>query len=117
MTPDSPMKLVSELLDLPLYDTEGKYCGIVDDVELQGGPGRELQLKALLIGPGAYSGRMPAWAMRIVAKLAGNRLTRVPMDKVRTIQSAVHLECPGRDLGLQKGDIAAGKWLPQWGAL
>jgi sporulation protein YlmC with PRC-barrel domain len=117
MTPDSSMKLVSELLDLPLYDTEGKYCGIVDDVELQGGPGKELQLKALLIGPGAYSGRMPAWAMWIVEKLAGNRLTRVPMDKVRTIQSAVRLECPGRDLGLQRGDVAAGKWLPQWGAL
>ncbi len=117
MTPDSSMKLVSELLDLPLYDTEGKYCGIVDDVELQGGPGKELQLRALLIGPGAYSGRMPAWAMWIVEKLAGNRLTRVPMDKVRTIQSAVCLECPGRDLGLQRGDVAAGKWLPQWGAL
>ena len=39
MTPDSPIKLVSELLDLPLYDSEGKYCGIVDDVELDGAPG------------------------------------------------------------------------------
>ena len=31
MKPDGALKLVSELLDLPLYDNEGKYCGIVDE--------------------------------------------------------------------------------------
>ena len=60
---------------------------------------------------------MPSWAMGIVKRLAGNRVVRVPMDKVRTIGSAVHLECPGRDLGLHKSEVAAGKWIPQWGAL
>jgi sporulation protein YlmC with PRC-barrel domain len=117
MTPDSPIKLVSELLDLPLYDSEQKYCGIVDDIEFSGGPGKELKLKALLVGPGAYAGRMPAWAMWLVTRVAGDRLTRVPMDKVRTIGSEVHLECPGRDLGLHKSEAAAGKVLPEWGAL
>jgi sporulation protein YlmC with PRC-barrel domain len=117
MTPDSPIKLVSELLDLPLYDSEEKYCGIVDDIELSGGPGKDLKLKALLVGPGAYSGRLPDWAMALVKLFAGDRLTRIPMDKVRTIGSAVHLECPGRDLGLHKSETAAGKWVPQRGAL
>jgi sporulation protein YlmC with PRC-barrel domain len=117
MTPDSPIKLVSELLDLPLFDTEGKYCGIVDDVELDGAPGKPLKLKALLVGPGAYVGRMPAWAMWLVKRIAGDRITRVPMDKVRSIGTAVHLECPGRDLGLHKSETAAGKWVPRWGAL
>jgi sporulation protein YlmC with PRC-barrel domain len=117
MTPDSPIKLVSELLDLPLFDTEGKYCGIVDDVELEGAPGKPLKLKALLVGPGAYAGRMPAWAMWLVKRIAGDRITRVPMDKVRSIGTAVHLECPGRDLGLHKSETAAGKWVPRWGAL
>ena len=117
MTPDSRIKLVSELLDLPLCDTEGKYCGIVDDVEFTGGPGKTLQLKALLVGPGAYSGRMPAWAMWLVRKIAGNRLTRVSMDKVRTIRSSVHLKCSGRDLGLHKSEASAGKRMPHWGAL
>jgi sporulation protein YlmC with PRC-barrel domain len=117
MTPDSPIKLVSELLDLPLLDTEGKFCGIVDDVELGGAPGRDLELKALLVGPGAYSGRLPAWAQAIVRLVAGDRTTRVPMDRVRTITNAVHLECPGRDLGLHKSEIAAGKWIPELGAL
>jgi sporulation protein YlmC with PRC-barrel domain len=117
VTPDDRIKLVSELVDLPLFDTEGKYCGIVDDVELAGGPGKHLELKALLVGPGAYEGRVPRAAMWLVRRIAGGRVTRVPMDKVRTIESAVHLACPGRDLGLHKGEVAAGKWIPQSGAL
>jgi sporulation protein YlmC with PRC-barrel domain len=116
MTPDSAIKLVSELLDLPLLDTEGVYCGIVDDVELEGGPGRGLKLKALLVGPGAYSGRMPRWQMWLLQKVVGNRLTRVPMEQIRSIGSVVHLEQSGRDLGLQKGEAAAGRWIPRWGA-
>jgi sporulation protein YlmC with PRC-barrel domain len=117
MTPDSRIKLVSELLDLPLFDSEEKYCGVVDDIELSGGPGKDLKLKALLIGPGAYSGRMPRWAMAVVKLVAGDRLTRVPMDQVRAIDSAVHLELPARDLGLHRSERAAGKWLPEKGAL
>ena len=117
MNPDSPIKLVSELLDLPLFDTEGVYCGIVDDVEFDGAPGKALKLKALLVGPGAYAGRLPRWLMPLVRKIAGDRVTRVPMEQVRSIKSAVHLERPGRDLGLQKGEAAASKWIPRRGAL
>jgi sporulation protein YlmC with PRC-barrel domain len=117
VTPDSPIKLVSELLDLPLVDSEGMYCGIVDDVELTGGPGRELKLRALLVGPGAYAGRLPKWAMRLIVVIAGDRLIRIPMDKIRTITTVVHLECPGRDLGLHKSETRAGKWIPEKGAL
>ena len=117
MTPDSLIKLVSELLDLPLYDSEGKYCGVVDDIELSGSAGKDLKLKALLVGPGAYAGRLPRWAMPIVRLIAGDRMTRVAMDQVRTIGTAVHLECPGRDLGLHRSETAAGKWIPREGAL
>lgn len=116
MTPDSMIKLVSELLDLPLIDSEGKYCGIVDDVEFAGGA-KQLKLKALLVGPGAYERRMPAWLFWLVRKLAGDRLTRVPIGKVRTIGTTVMLECPGRDLGLHRSEVAAGRWIPRWGAL
>nr|NUR36619.1 hypothetical protein [Sphingomonas sp.] len=117
MTPDSPIKLVSQLLDLPLIDSEGKYCGIVDDIELSGHPGARAELKALLVGPGAYAGRLPAWIMPLVRIVAGEAVTRVPMTKVRTITDAVHLEGPGRDLGLHKSETAAGKWIPRRGAL
>jgi sporulation protein YlmC with PRC-barrel domain len=117
MNPDSRIKLVSELLDLPLLDSEGIYCGVVDDVEMSGGPGKALKLKALLVGPGAYAGRLPRWAMWLVKRVAGDRLTRVPMEEVRSIGSIVHLTCPAGDLDLLKGDLAAGKWIPRWGAL
>jgi sporulation protein YlmC with PRC-barrel domain len=117
MTPDSRIKLVSEFLDLPLFDSEGKYCGIVDDVEFTGRAGKELKLKALLVGPGAYSGRLPRWAMAFVKLIAGDRVTRVAMDKVRSIGPTVHLDCPGRELGLHRSEAAAGKWVPHEGAL
>ena len=117
MKPDAPIKLVSELLDLPLYDVEGKYCGIVDDIELSGGPGKDLKLKALLVGPGAYKGRLPNWAMWLTRKLAGERITRVPMDNVHNIASAVHLECSGCQLGLHKSERRAANWIPHGGAL
>jgi sporulation protein YlmC with PRC-barrel domain len=117
MKPDSLIKLVSELLDLPLYDVEGKYCGIVDDIELTGGPGKELKLKALLVGPGAYKERLPGWAMWLVKKIAGDRVMRVPMDKVHSIGAAVHLECSGWQLGLHKSERRAAQWIPHGGAL
>ena len=117
MKPDSRIKLVSELLDLPLYDAEGKYCGIVDDVEFSGAPGKPLKLKALLVGPGAYEGRLPGWAMWLVRKVAGDRIARVPMDKIRTISSAVYLDRPGSELGLQKSERRAAGWIPHQGAL
>jgi len=117
MTPREPIKLVSELLDLPLLDTEGKYCGIVDDVELQGGAGRRLELKALLVGPGAYRGRMPAWVMSLVTAIAGGRIVKVPVDKVRSIAAVVQLDCSAAELGLDRSEAAAGKWLPRRGAL
>jgi sporulation protein YlmC with PRC-barrel domain len=115
MTPDSPLKLVSELLDLPLIDSEGKYCGIVDDVELEGT--RDLKLKALLVGPGAYAGRLPRWTNWVVKRIAGGRVTSIATESIRTITDAVHLECPGRDLGLHRSENAAGRWIPRKGAL
>jgi sporulation protein YlmC with PRC-barrel domain len=117
MSPDGRIKLVSELLDLPLLDAQGRYCGIVDDVEFSGGPGKALTLKALLVGPGAYRGRMPGWAMWFVAKIAGNRITRVPIAKVRSIQSVVQLDCAASELGLAESESAARRWIAHGGAI
>jgi sporulation protein YlmC with PRC-barrel domain len=115
MTPDGRIKLVSELLDLPLIDSEGKYCGIVDDIEFEGT--RELKLGALLVGPGAYAGRLPGWIMWLIDRIAGDRIVRVPMTTVRTITDAVHLKCPGRELGLHRSEAAAARWIPHKGAM
>ena len=102
MKPTDPIKIVSQLLDLPLIDPNGNYCGIVDDVELDGSAGKDTRLAALLVGPGAYRGRMPVWAMWLVRKIAGDRCTRVPIAKVESIDSAVHLKVPAEALGLHE---------------
>ena len=115
MTPDGRIKLVSELLDLPLVDSEGRYCGIVDDIEFIGT--KELKLKALMVGPGAYEGRIARPLFWLVRKLAGDRITRVPIDRVRSIGSVVKLDCAGKVVGLERSEDAAGKWIPRGGAL
>jgi sporulation protein YlmC with PRC-barrel domain len=117
MTPASTIKLVSELLDLPLLDSDGKYCGIVDDIELTGAAGRAMNVIALLVGPGAYAGRLPKLMMWLVRTTVGNRIVRVPLAKVRTITSVVHLDCPGSEIGLRKSEARAARWIPRKGAL
>ena len=35
MKPTGPIKLVSQLIDLPLIDRDERWCGVVDDVEFE----------------------------------------------------------------------------------
>jgi hypothetical protein len=117
MKPDAPLKLVSQLLDLPLIDKDDRWCGVVDDVELQGSAGRETRIKALLVGPGAYKSRMPKWMYWIVRKIAGDRIARVPVKSIDRIASAVHLNCSGESLKLHVVDDEVRRWIPRRGAL
>ncbi len=117
MKPDQRIKLVSELLDLPIIDKDERSCGIVDDVELEGAAGKEMRLKALLVGPGAYEGRLPRWMFFLVRRVAGDRLTRVPVDKVIEIGAVAKLSCAGEDLGLHRTEDKVANWIPRWGAL
>jgi sporulation protein YlmC with PRC-barrel domain len=117
MNPSDPIKLVSQLLDLPLIDVGGNYCGIVDDIELEGSAGKTMRFAALLVGPGAYEGRMPAWAMWLVRKIAGDRITRVPVDAIASINSAVQLKRSADDLGLHRTENQARAWIPRHGAM
>ena len=117
MKPDGRLKLVSQLLDLPLIDRNGECCGIVDDIELKGSAGKDTSIAALLVGPGAYRGRMPGWAMAMVRAIAGDGVTRVPVAKVDTIKSFVQLSCTADELGLHKSENRARAWIPRHGAL
>jgi sporulation protein YlmC with PRC-barrel domain len=117
MKPDGAIKLVSELLDLPIVDKDERSCGIVDDVEFEGAPGKPLKLKALLVGPGAYKGRMPAGLSWAVRKIAGNRMARVPAGEVLEIGAVVKLKCAGDKLGLHTVENRVSRWIPRKGAL
>jgi hypothetical protein len=117
MKPTGPVKLVSQLIDLPLVDKDDRWCGVVDDVEFDGAPGKELRIKALLAGPGAYEGRMPRWLFWLVTKLTGDRISRVPFDEIATISAAVHLRCPAEKVGLHRVEDRVRAWIPRKGAL
>jgi sporulation protein YlmC with PRC-barrel domain len=112
-----PIKLVSQLLDLPIIDKDERWCGIVDDVEFQGAAGKELCIKALLVGPGAYSGRMPRWMFWIVGKLAGDRMVRVPAEQITEVGAVVKLKSTAEKLGLHKTEDKVRAWIPRKGAM
>ena len=111
------IKLVSQLLDLPIIDRDERWCGIVDDVEFSGGAGKETRVKALLVGPGAYEGRLPAWAFWLVRHIAGDRLVRVPANEILEIGSVVKLKSTAERLKLHAVEDKVRSWIPRKGAL
>ena len=117
MKPNEPLKLVSQLLDLPMLDKDERWCGIVDDIEFDGGIGKPTRIKALVAGPGAYQGRMPGWLYWLVARIAGTRIVRIPLGEVESIGSAVHLRCAAEEVGLHVVEDRVRRWIPRRGAM
>lgn len=111
------IKIVSQLLDLPIVDKDERSCGIVDDIELSGSAGMALRVEALLVGPGAYEGRMPAWMYWLTRKMAGDRIVRVPARQVAEIGAVVKLKCKAETLGLHEVEDKVRTWIPRRGAL
>jgi sporulation protein YlmC with PRC-barrel domain len=112
-----PVKLVSQLLDLPVIDMKERWCGIVDDVELEGSAGKVMRVKALLIGPGAYEGRIPAWMFWITRKIAGEHMVRVPAAEIIEIGSVVKLKSEAEKLSLRVAENRVRSWIPRVGAM
>jgi sporulation protein YlmC with PRC-barrel domain len=117
MNPSDPIKIVSQLIDLPIVDRDERSCGIVDDIELSGEAGKELRIEALLVGPGAYEGRMPRWMFWLVRKIAGDRIARIPLADVAEIASVVKLKHRAEELKLHQVEDKVAAWIPRRGAL
>jgi sporulation protein YlmC with PRC-barrel domain len=99
------------LLDHQLVDCDGRRCGNVDDLELEGisqGPPRVI---AILVGPPVWRGR--GWMGRIAAALATGDTVRVPWEEVEKVDSAVHLRKTAKELRLGRGDDKARRWV-EW---
>ncbi|HEU4968738.1 MAG TPA: hypothetical protein VFT73_07330 [Sphingomonas sp.] len=111
------VRLLTQLRDVQIVDRDDHDCGIVDDVELEGGPGEGLRVTAILVGPGAYRTRLPRWAMRLVALVAGDRMVRVPWGEVAYISSTVQLKQPARAYGLAAAEDRARRLLPSIGGM
>jgi sporulation protein YlmC with PRC-barrel domain len=110
--PSGRLKLVSGVRDLQIVDADGVHCGIVDDIELEGRASGEMRVKALLVGPGAYAERLPAWWMALIRLVAGDGIVRVPWSEVESITSVVRLASPAAKLGLCRGEDKAARLLP-----
>ncbi|MDB5698767.1 MAG: hypothetical protein JWN69_1571 [Alphaproteobacteria bacterium] len=115
MKPSGRLKMISGVRDLQIVDSEGRNCGIADEIVFERDAGGALHVKAILVGPGAYAGRLPSWAMWLVRQIAGQRMVEVPWKEVRTITSAIRLLRPSRELGLGRAEERARKLVPKGG--
>jgi sporulation protein YlmC with PRC-barrel domain len=98
--------IAHRLLDEQILDSEGRRCGRVDDIELQGSPPR---ITALLVGEALYPRRLPGRLRPLARRLAGPErwganAMRIPWEAVDEIDAAVHLRGKAEELGLGEGD-------------
>jgi sporulation protein YlmC with PRC-barrel domain len=95
-----------DLLDLELFDAHGRHCGRVDDLELEGEPGQELVVAAILSGPGTWRTRLP----RRLHRLARGDAVRIPWSEILEIGPQIRLKDTDREYGLNRGEEAPSRW-------
>jgi sporulation protein YlmC with PRC-barrel domain len=91
------------VLDHQLLDRDGRRCGNVDDLAIEGGPGETATVAAILSGPG-YWGQRSRWIGRVAGRLGGSKRVRVPWEEVERVDSGVRLRKQAADYGLGSGD-------------
>jgi sporulation protein YlmC with PRC-barrel domain len=93
------------ILDHQLIDFEGRRCGKVDDLELEGVRDGDPRVVAILTGAPAWRGR--GLFGRLAAWPAGGRVVRIPWEDVAEVEAGVKLRRTARELGLARGDERA----------
>jgi sporulation protein YlmC with PRC-barrel domain len=100
---NSEIDIGLHVLDRQLLDKNGRRCGNVDDLEIEGGPDETPEVVAILVGPGYWPqragliGNLAGW-------IGGSRRVRVDWSDVDKIDSAVVLKREATELGLGRGD-------------
>jgi hypothetical protein len=92
-----------QVVDHQLLDAEGRRCGNVDDLALEGGPGEKLEVVAIFSGPGVWR-RRAGLVGRFAAWIGGGRVVRIPWEEVAEVSSHVKLRKRAAELGLGRGD-------------
>jgi sporulation protein YlmC with PRC-barrel domain len=105
------------LLDRQLIDRDGRFCGTVDDLELDATEEGTVYVTAIISGPGALwfrlgRRRLGSWLRRHVAAVAPtadedaseNDPDRIPMRHVSDIGAAIHLAADRYELGGGAGE-------------
>jgi sporulation protein YlmC with PRC-barrel domain len=111
MSSPEALDLALGLLDHQLVDSEGRRCGNVDDLELEGVSEGSPRVAAILVGPPVWRGR--GRLGRLAAWIAPGQTVRIPWAEVEKIDSAVHLKRTARELRLGRGDDHARRWV-EW---
>jgi hypothetical protein len=104
------MNLGLRILDHQLLDSEGRRCGNVDDLALEGGPGEPLRVVAILTGPGIWPQRAGLLG-RIAGRLGGGGSNRVPWQEVAQVAAHVKLRKRAEQLGLGQVDDRLRPWI------
>jgi hypothetical protein len=99
------------VLDHEVVDANDVPCGMVDDLELEGGPGSTLEVVALLMGPRAWSARLPWFLPRVARFVVGTRQLRVPWTEAAVTGDRIKLKSTAGELGLDASDRRIGRWL------
>lgn len=101
-----PLDVALSLLDRQILDRDGTPIGKVDDIALHW-DGERPVITDLLVGPGAWSGRMPGLFGRMVHGTwlrlhprEDPQPLRIPLTEVQRLDSAVHLRLRRDDLGI-----------------
>jgi hypothetical protein len=99
------------VLDDQLVDADGRRFGRIDDIELDGRPGAETRVGALIVGAGAWRWRVPARLAGITAPPTPQIVRRVPWQLVRSIEpGVVRIATAMGELGSGTGHHAAARW-------
>ena len=105
------LDFVRQVLDHEVVDSNNLPCGMVDDLEVEGEPGGELKVTALLVGAGAWTRRLPSVFEGLAAWVFGKQLTRVPWSEVESVTERIKLRSRAEELGLGRADRKASKLL------
>ena len=98
------------VLDHQLLDCDGRRCGNVDDLAIEGGPGEHAEVAAILSGPNVWRGRA-GFLGRIAARIGGDGRVRTPWSEVAEVEAHVTLKKRAPDYGLGRLDDRLRPWI------
>jgi sporulation protein YlmC with PRC-barrel domain len=104
IAPATQLNLGLRLLDDQLFDSDEHRCGRVDDIQLEGAPGKRTEVAALLVGPGSWPDRLRRPFDHAVEALGPNYMHLIPWKEVNQVGTSVALSRPAKELGLETAD-------------
>jgi sporulation protein YlmC with PRC-barrel domain len=106
----SEVDIALKVLDHQLLDKNGRRCGNVDDLEIEGGAGEAPRVVALLVGPGVWPQRA-GWIGKLASWIGGGGRVRIPWEDVVDIESHIQLRKTAEELKLGSGDDRLRPWI------